>query len=238
VSQDGSTRATLASDANAAVLDASACGERYVVLSWAFHGGTDGAKIWRVNADGSDATQLTNGNGDTTPVCSPDGKWVYYSDRAGNRARRISIDGGDAEVVPGTMIPNSFVAAPIGGISSDGKRIPFFSEGVSGKVELQILDLDSGTNPKRMTLNPDSRVSGEVVFTPDGKALAYPILENGASNVWVQPLDGSPGRQITNFKTGTFRILSWSPDGKSLALIRNESQSDVVLLREGSSGNQ
>jgi Tol biopolymer transport system component len=48
----------------------------------------------------------------------------------------------------------------------------------------------------------------------------------------VQPLDGSPGRQITNFKSGTFRTFSWSPDGKSLAVIRETSQSDVVLLRE------
>jgi hypothetical protein len=48
----------------------------------------------------------------------------------------------------------------------------------------------------------------------------------------VQPLDGSPGRQITNFKSGTFRTFSWSPDGKSLAVIRDVSQLDVVLLRE------
>jgi hypothetical protein len=47
--------------------------------------------------------------------------------------------------------------------------------------------------------------TGAVVFTPDGKAVAYPILENGVSNVFVQPLDGSPGRQITNVKSGTFR---------------------------------
>lgn len=62
--------------------------------------------------------------------------------------------------------------------------------------------------------------------------MAYPILENGVSNIWVQPLDGSPGRQITNFKSGTFYRFSWSPDGKSLAVIRDLSQSDVVLLRE------
>jgi hypothetical protein len=50
----------------------------------------------------------------------------------------------------------------------------------------------------------------------------------------VQPLDGSPGRQITNFKSWTFRSFRWSPNGKSLALIRDVSQSDVVPLREAS----
>jgi Tol biopolymer transport system component len=52
------------------------------------------------------------------------------------------------------------------------------------------------------------------------------------SNIWVQPLDGSPGHQITHFQSGRFRTFSWSPDGKSLALIRDVSQSDVVLLHE------
>jgi Tol biopolymer transport system component len=84
----------------------------------------------------------------------------------------------------------------------------------------------------RRTLSTDSRVAGAVVFASDEKAVAYPIMENGVSNIWVQPLDGSPGRQITDFKSGTFRSFSWSPDGKSLALIRDMSQSDVVLLHE------
>jgi hypothetical protein len=38
-------------------------------------------------------------------------------------------------------------------------------------------------------------------FTPDGKFLAYPTRENGVDNVWVQPLDGSAGHPITNFKS-------------------------------------
>jgi Tol biopolymer transport system component len=110
--------------------------------------------------------------------------------------------------------------------------MPFFSDSDFVHKHLNIVNLDAGPNPARRTLSPDLRVSGAVVFTPDGRAVAYPILENGISNIWVQPLDGSSGRQITNFKSGTFRSFSWSPDGKSLALIRDVSQSDVVLLHE------
>jgi Tol biopolymer transport system component len=108
----------------------------------------------------------------------------------------------------------------------------FFSPSDFARKEFSIVNLDAGPNPTRRTLSPDSRVSGSVVFTPDEKAVAYPIRENGVSNIWVQPLDGSPGRQITNFTSGTFVRFSWSPDGKSLAVIRDASQSDVVLLRE------
>lgn len=114
--------------------------------------------------------------------------------------------------------------------------MPFFSDSAFVHKHLQIVDLDRGVNPTRRTLSPDSRVSGAVVFTPDAKAVAYPIQENGASNIWVQPLDGSPRRQVTNFTSGKFYRFSYSPDGKSLAVVREMSQSDVVLLHELSQG--
>jgi Tol biopolymer transport system component len=232
VAPDGTNSRTLASDAAGNINAAYRCGEHYVVLSWAFHGGGDWARIWRLNADGSNAMQLTSGKIDIHPVCSPDGRWVYYQDPAADRILRVPIEGGKPEIVPGTVAFDAGIAAPLGGLSSDGKQMPFFSQSGFARKDLNIVDLDVGSNPTRHTLSPDSRVAGAVVFTPDGRAVAYPILENGVSNIWVQPLDGSPGRQITNFNFGTFRSFSWSPDGKSLALIRDVSQSDVVLLRE------
>ncbi|MGH6679745.1 MAG: TolB family protein, partial [Bradyrhizobium sp.] len=156
----------------------------------------------------------------------------YYQDPPEDHILRVPIEGGTPEIVPGTAVLNAGISASLGGLSPDGKQMPFFSDSAFLHKHLQIVNLDAGPNPTRRTLNPDSRVSGAVVFTPDEKAVAYPILESGVSNLWVQPLDGSPGHQITNFKSGTFRNFSWSPDGKSLALTRDVSQSDVVLLRE------
>jgi len=69
-------------------------------------------------------------------------------------------------------------------------------------------------------------------FTPDGKAVAYPIRENDVDNIWVQPLDGSRGRQITNFASEQILNFHWSPGGKSLGILRGHTESDVVLLRE------
>jgi Tol biopolymer transport system component len=239
VSPNGTNRRTLASDAAGNINSADRCGEQYVVLSWAFHGGSNGTRIWRLNADGSNPTLLTNGKFDTSPVCTPDGRWVYYQDPAADHILRVSIEGGRPEIVPGTAVGNAGISAALSGLSADGKQMPFFSDSDFVHKHLNIVNLDAGPNPARRTLSPDSRVAGSVVFTPDEKAVAYPIMENGVSNIWVQPLDGSPGRQITNFKSGTFRSFSWSPDGKSLALIRDVSQSDVVLLREASqAGNQ
>jgi eukaryotic-like serine/threonine-protein kinase len=237
-SLDGANRTTLASDPNGAVLQATTCGDKYVVFGWAFHGGGNVVRLWRVNADGSGMIPLTKGGVAFSPTCSPDGKSVYYNDPIGYSVLRVSIDGGEPEVVPGTKIPGEFISETAASVSPDGKELAFVTVKQPSGEHIQIVDLGAGSNPNRRTVEPDPRISSGAFFTPDGKGVAYAITENGTSNVWVQPLDGSRGRQITDFKTGTFRLLSWSPDGKSLVVDRSEVQSDVVLVKEGGQGNQ
>src|SRR5271170_1657795 len=99
-----------------------------------------------------------------------------------------------------------------------------------GTIKIALLDLSSLKNPRLLDANP--RISAGPLFTPDGKALAYPVRENGVDNVWLQPLDGSSGHQITNFNTEQMTDLHWSPDGKNLGILRTHSDSDVVLLQE------
>jgi len=232
---DGTNRTTLESDSAGFIRAVSRCGEHYLALEWAFHGGTSGSDIWRVNADGSNPVQLTNGGADLLPVCSADGEWIYFTDGSGGRIQRVSVDGGKPEVIPGTAIPNGFVAAPMAGISPDGKQLPFLFQSGPSQAVIEIVGLNALSNPSRRALKSDPRISGYVRFTPDGKALAYPIVENGVSNLWTQPLDGSPGRQITNFESGVFHVhFYWSPDGKMLGILRESTQSDIVLVRESS----
>jgi Tol biopolymer transport system component len=101
---------------------------------------------------------------------------------------------------------------------------------VSSRFTLALLKLNSTNPPRQLDLNP--HFVEEVNFTPDGKAVAYRIRENGVENIWVQPLDGSPGRQLTNFASDSIWEFHWSPDGKSLGVMRTHSESDVVLLQE------
>jgi hypothetical protein len=93
LSVDGTNRRTLASDAAGNINSAHRCGEQYEVLSWSLHGGSNRARIWRLNADGSGAKQLTDGKGEVNPVCSPDGKWVYYQSPIEDHILRVPIEG-------------------------------------------------------------------------------------------------------------------------------------------------
>ena len=148
----------------------------------------------------------------------------------------MPLDGsGKAEAVPGSIVPNSFVASAGFGLSGDGKVLAYLVEVVdpatqNGKEKVALLDIGSAS-PR--LLDADPRVTrGGVQFTPDGKSVAYPIHQNGVDNIWVHPLDGSPGHQITNFTSEQITSFHWSADGKSLGVLRNHSESDVVLLQE------
>lgn len=73
------------------------------------------------------------------------------------------------------------------------------------------------------------------LFTPDGQGVTYPIRGGSDEyNLWVQPLDGKPGRQITHFSSEHIPVFGWSPDGKKLMVARDHVESDVVLLRDTS----
>jgi Tol biopolymer transport system component len=75
-------------------------------------------------------------------------------------------------------------------------------------------------------------------FTPDGKAVVYSFSENGADNLWLQPIDGSRGRQLTNFKSDGISSYHFSPDGKTLGVMLSHTESDVVLLHDTGSSPQ
>ena len=64
------------------------------------------------------------------------------------------------------------------------------------------------------------------------KLRANPFHDQDADNLWLQPLDGSPGRQITNFKCNSDMSFHWSFDGSKLGMVRGHTDSDVVLLQE------
>src|SRR5579863_4042668 len=55
---------------------------------------------------------------------------------------------------------------------------------------------------------------------------------DGVENLWLQPLDGRPGHQITNFPDDVFTSYFYSPDGRVLAMLRRHAYYDVVLLRD------
>jgi Tol biopolymer transport system component len=173
------------------------------------------------------------------PVCSSDGKWLYYWDaaEAGRQIKRVLLDGsGSAESVTKPTDFTGFIVAGTIDISPDG-RILAYSVGVTspenpGKslAKIALLTLDAPRSLRLLNANP--HISSGVQFTSDGKAVLYAVEENGADNLWLQPLDNSGGHPITKFDSEKIYWFSRSPDGSKLLVVRGHWESDVVLLRE------
>ncbi len=235
VDKSGANPASLLTD-SAGLLEGSFLCEDKVVFSWSFHGGNNVANIWRMDADGSNLKQLTQGKQDFNPVCSPDRKWVYYFDYPGHRLARVSLAGGQSEGVAGTQMSGAIALSPFA-LSPDGRTFAFLVTVPSpqhSSTKLALKDLTATGSAARL-VDVDPRIRGNSLqFTPDGKGVAYAIADARADNLWLQPLDGSKGRQITNFTSKQISEFHWSPDGKTIGIIRGDLQSDVVLLRDSS----
>ncbi len=233
----GKNPTVLASDPAAGIFSLSTCGARYVVFPWAFHGGTNSIDLWRVNSDGSHPTRLTDGSDDAffDPTCSGNHAWVYFF-RDVTQLWRVPLDGsGKPETIPGSAVPHTFQAGRGMGISPDGKILAYMvkyvnAETENGTIKIALLDLSTLSTPRLLDANLN--ISAGPQFAPDGKAVAYPVRENGVDNVWIQPIDGSPGHQITKFDSEQILSFHWSPDGKNLGILRGHTDSDVVLLQE------
>ena len=236
ISPDGASKMTIVSDPGAVIAAAIACPNGSdVILQWDGHSAAK-INVWRMSPDGSNLKQLTYGSADLSAKCMPDGKWVYYEDWVNSQIMRVPINGGTPEIVPGTIVAHTIFSSPGFGTSADGKWLAILLSQIesngSGTNKIALVPLDAGPNPPVRLLDPDPRVAVNPQFTPDGSALVYPIRENGVDNLWLQPLDGSRGRQITAFETDLIQAFHFSPDGKNLGVFREHDESDVVLLHD------
>jgi len=241
MSADGATRTVLASDPQATINQPAVCGS-YVYFVWAGH--LPKQNIWRVSTDGGTPTEFSPGGIDVSPVCSLDGRWLYYVDVRSEEVMRMPLGGGAATPILGAKVLNAILARSYPAISRDGKWLAVsitLSAGTGVAVEqaqkIALVNLDVPDAPAKL-IAPDPRMTGAPQFSPDGKSLLYPIDEHGVTNAWLQPIAGStlttpaPGKQITHFTDEARGGFLYSADGKQLGAFRVVTQADAVLLHD------
>jgi serine/threonine protein kinase len=226
VSPDGAVKGGITPENGSAVFNSQGCSDGRVVF-------TQGAmkafalNIWRSEADGTGLRKLTNGKNDQYPMCSPDGKTLFFVNLAVNAYMKVPIDGGEAQ----RLAPVFSETNGSYDISRDGKTAALGTYDFKAeRPNISLVSIESGTVLR--TLEFDPRHVGLVHFSPDGKGVVYPIREKGVDNLWLQPMDGGSGRQITNFSALKIYSYQWSQDGKNIAFVRGESPSDLVLIQD------
>ena len=173
--------------------------------------------------------QLTKGV-DVWTTVSPDGKWVIYT-HSGNSSERsglwkIPIEGGE----PMPIFEGS-VTCPT--VSPDGKTVAFVLRKAKQPNRIALISFEGGEIIKMFDAKLESYPLWDkqnLQWTPDGRGIYFVAFNNGVSNIWRQPIDGSPPVQVTHFQEGRIFNFAFSPDGKQLALSRGTFNSDVVLI--------
>ena len=206
----------------------NACADgQHLVFDLGLPGGDSQNNIWRIDLPGGNLKQLTHGKADNHAVCSHDSQLVYYIQQQDESTlARVPIDGGSPQNISKLPIDDSQFD-----ISADGKLAAFGTVEHTGehKERMAIVDIPSG---QAKLLDFDHNRWGLLRFSPDGKAVVYPTRENGVDNLWLQPLDGSKGRPLTDFVSEHIYDFHWSFDGKQLAIVRGHTDADVVLIRD------
>ncbi len=182
--------------------------------------------IWRVDADGKNLTQITQGDAELYPQVTQDSRWVVYQrDEMEPRLWKVSVDGGEP-----VQLTETRGSRP--SVSPNGELIAYHyldPDVDSSQWRIGVVSAQGGPRLKQFDLpavTPNQRM---VRWTPEGQT-AYPNGGRGLAEIWVQALDGSKPRQLTNFKAEQILSFKWSTNKHTLAVVRKAQTSDAVLI--------
>jgi len=65
---------------------------------------------------------------------------------------------------------------------------------------------------------PRAIANGRILFKRDGTGIIDPIRDGRTDNLWLQHLDGTTGKQLTDLKSEFIHDFDYSYAGKQLAI--------------------
>ena len=191
-------------------------------------------RIWRMDADGQGAVQLSDGEnaGDARPSISADNSIVVFSRQIGNNGRafvaKVPLAGGATEKISDDE--KSYDAFPR--LSPDGKSLAYVSfdaASLGDKKALFVREYSEGALGK-VKYSFDYNLIDDFRWSPDGKSL---ILERseGTPNLWQLLLDTKKLTPLTTFNSGRIFYFAWSRDGKKIFVVRGNVNNELILIK-------
>jgi Tol biopolymer transport system component/DNA-binding winged helix-turn-helix (wHTH) protein len=194
----------------------------FIAVSRWFNG--DVASIWRMDFNGRNERQLTNGKQDFPPSITPDGQWIVYGSVQGDKSILMKVPSNG-----GRPIQLTDYEADSPSVSPDGLWIACSTfPSHDNTATLAIVPVAGGPPVKTFQLPEAS--SPPLVWSSDGRSVAFINDMAGVGNIFAQPLAGGPAIPVTHFTSEKIFNFQWSRDG-GLALSRGTKTADAVLIR-------
>ncbi len=203
-----------------------------------FTSGRDGnLNLFMMEEDGSAPIPLpTHPAVDQSAHWYPDGygwKIAFMSDRDGDYEVFDMITGGRRRLL---QLTNNAARDGFPRWSPDCSQMLFTSDR-DGNLELYVMRAD-GTNPTRLTWNPETDIGG--AWSPDGSRIAFASERAGNREIYVMRADGTDVVRLTNNTAFEGRSVAWSPDGSRIAFdaYRNGNYDIYVINADGTNETQ
>ena len=203
-----------------------------------------GAKIYLMNADGSEHRALTTplGPRKRSLAWSPDGRKLAFLSQSGCGDFCFSLyvvgtDGSGLRDVTSELERRGPGRGPASdpAWSPDGRELAFVRLSAGLGEPIYVVSAD-GSGLRRLTRNPAN--DADPTWSPDGRKLAFVSDRDGNSEVYVMNADGSGQRSLT--RNPAFDAdPTWSPDGRKLAFVSNRDGSyGVYVVNADGSGHR
>lgn len=154
--------------------------------------------------------QLATDRGNAFFSISPGGMLVYQAGGVGDKAQLTWFDRDGKQL--GTLGGPGEVFGPV--LSPDGKRVVASIATPTGKASLWMLDVARGIS-SRFTFTDSS--DAWVVWSPDGKEIAYSSNRAGRLEIYLKPASGVESEQPIVTGEGESMPTDWSRDGRFMA---------------------
>ena len=197
---------------------------------------TNASTLWRLNLQTGELKQITHGRAAVAASCTPDGKWIAYTDFLGkNGTPRIVKTSSNSDSVEEIDDPGGFVRAAI---SPDGELVAYEKSEPKGNSFI-VKKLSNGALIQEIKAPVQTGYLGwHLGWTPDGKGLTYmwpgpKHIERAGGDLFIQPLSGGPPVRLLHFEDEPTLIQAygWTRDGRKLAITRRKLRdTDLVML--------
>lgn len=194
-----------------------------------FTSSASGGQIHRIDINGGDRQVLATNSGADNSDVSPDGKWVMFSAYVGGfqRILRVPLAGGEPQ-----SLTDYHATEPR--YSHDGTRFACFTSNPTTLdwTRIAIVPAEGGQPIRVLEAPRFVNIGRGAVWTPDDKGITTVIASGELQNLWLQPVDGGEGKQMTNFQLPGVARREYSRDGKRIAIVRAEGFGNAIMITD------